>query len=147
MRPTSCSRPSSSRPRRRWRTSLSTISRCFRTFSLRKKRTDGRYWCRPSGRYRSAPIARGTPTRPITRAAEGYREPLLPHRFPLRGAVGAAWPGHTPDTVAPTATDEGEGATIHALIRVGEEALAPGPSRLPPDNPVCIIAEGIPEPL
>ena len=80
-------------------------------------------------------------------SAEKLLEPILALHDSIRDAVVDACAGHTPEQLATTASDDGEGDTIYAIDRVGEEALARGLSRLPPDEPVCIIAEGLAEPL
>src|SRR5216684_1875429 len=80
-------------------------------------------------------------------SAETLLEPILALHDSIRDAVVDACAGHTPEQLATTASDDGEGDTIYAIDRVGEEALARGLSRLPPDEPVCIIAEGLAEPL
>jgi hypothetical protein len=79
--------------------------------------------------------------------AETLLEPILALHDSMRDAVVDACAGQTPEELAATASDDGEGDTIYAIDRVGEEALARGLSRLPPDEPVCIIAEGLAEPL
>ncbi len=79
--------------------------------------------------------------------AETLLEPILALHDSMRDAVVDACAGQTPEQLAATASDDGEGDTIYAIDRVAEEALARGLSRLPPDEPVCIIGEGLAEPL
>src|SRR6266852_562712 len=79
--------------------------------------------------------------------AEKLLEPILALHDSMRDAVVDACAGQTPEQLAATASDDGEGDTIYAIDRVAEEALARGLSRLPPDEPVCIIGEGLAEPL
>jgi len=79
--------------------------------------------------------------------AEQLLEPMLALHDSIRDAVVAACAGQTPEQLAATASDGGEGDTIYAIDRVGEEALVRGLSGLPHDEPVCLVAEGLAEPL
>ena len=54
----------------------------------------------------------------------------------------------TPEQLAINATGSSDaGDTIYAIDRVGEEALVRGLSELARNEPVCVVAEGIPDPL
>ncbi len=79
--------------------------------------------------------------------AEKLLEPILALHDSIRDAVVDACAGQTPEQLAVAAGDDGEGDTIYAIDRVGEEALVPGLSGLPHDEPVCLISEGLAEPL
>ena len=79
--------------------------------------------------------------------AEQLLEPMLALHDSIRDAVVDACAGQTPEQLAATASDGGEGDTIYAIDRVGEEALVRGLSGLPHDEPVCLVAEGLAEPL
>src|SRR5947209_6454148 len=79
--------------------------------------------------------------------AEQLLEPMLALHDSIRDAVVDACAGQTPEQLAATASDGGEGDTIYAIDRVGEAALVRGLATLPGDEPVCLIAEGLAEPL
>src|SRR6266705_6512043 len=79
--------------------------------------------------------------------AEQLVEPILALHDSMRDAVVDACTGQTPEQLATTASDGGEGDTIYAIDRVGEEALTRGLSGLPHDEPLCLIAEGLAQPL
>src|SRR6266487_3800365 len=79
--------------------------------------------------------------------AEQLLEPILALHDSIRDRVVDACAGHTPEQLATTASDAGEGDTIYAIDRVGEEALTRGLSGLPHDEPLCLIAEGLDQPL
>src|SRR6266516_6926699 len=79
--------------------------------------------------------------------AEQLVEPILALHDSMRDAVVDACAGQTPEQLAATASDGGEGDTIYAIDRVGEEALTRGLSGLPHDEPLCLIAEGLAQPL
>lgn len=72
-------------------------------------------------------------------------EPLLALHDSIRGAVIAACERQTQEQLTVKAGDVGD--TIYAIDRVGEEALARGLNSLPASEPVCVIAEGLAEPL
>jgi len=79
--------------------------------------------------------------------AEQLLEPILALHDSIRDRVVDACAGHTPEQLATTASDAGEGDTIYAIDRVGEEALVRGLSAFPHDEPLCLIAEGLAHPL
>src|SRR5216117_2072781 len=79
--------------------------------------------------------------------AEQLLEPMLALHDSIRDTVVDACAGQTPEQLAATASDGGEGDTIYAIDRVGEEALVRGLSGLPHDEPLCLIAEGLAQPL
>ena len=72
-------------------------------------------------------------------------EPLLALHNSIRDAVVDACTRQTPEQLAATAGDAGD--TIYAIDRVGEEALVRALTSFPSDEPVCLIAEGLAEPL
>jgi len=77
--------------------------------------------------------------------AERLLEPILALHDSIRDAVVDACAGQAPEQLAATAGDAGD--TIYAIDRVGEEALVHGLSQLARDEPVCVVAEGTPDPL
>ena len=77
--------------------------------------------------------------------AERLLEPLLSLHGAIRDAVVDACARQATEQLAKPAGDAGD--TIYAIDRVGEEALVRGLSTLPRDEPVCLIAEGLAEPL
>src|SRR5213594_2629384 len=79
--------------------------------------------------------------------AEKLLEPMLALHDSIRDRVVDACAGHPAEQLATTASDDGEGDTIYAIDRVGEEALVRGLSGLPHDEPLCLIAEGLAQPL
>ena len=72
-------------------------------------------------------------------------EPILSMHDSIRDAVVDACAQQAPERLATKAGDTGD--TIYAIDRVGEEALVRGLANLPSDEPVCLIAEGLAEPL
>jgi len=78
-------------------------------------------------------------------SASKLLEPILALHDSIRDAVVDACAEQAPEQLAATAGDAGD--TIYAIDRVGEEALVRGLSELARDKPVCVIAEGIPDPL
>jgi len=76
---------------------------------------------------------------------ETLLEPILALHDSIRDAVVDACAGQAPEQLAATAGDAGD--TIYAIDRVGEEVLVGGLSGLARDEPVCVVAEGIPDPL
>ena len=80
-----------------------------------------------------------------TGGAEGLVEPILGLHESIRDAVLVACERQASEQLAQPAGDAGD--TIYAIDRVGEEALVRGLSGLPRDEPVCVIAEGLTEPL
>jgi fructose-1,6-bisphosphatase/inositol monophosphatase family enzyme len=81
-------------------------------------------------------------------SAEQLLEPIRALHDSIRDAVVDACARQTPEQLA-TADDAGEGGgdTIYAIDRVAEDALVRGLNELVQVDPVCVIAEGIPEPL
>src|SRR2546426_4813002 len=77
--------------------------------------------------------------------AERLLEPIQSLHAAIRDAVVEACARQAPDQLSATAGDAGD--TIYAIDRVGEEALVRGLSDLARDEPVCVVAEGIPDPL
>ncbi|HYX80881.1 MAG TPA: hypothetical protein VE714_00715 [Gemmatimonadales bacterium] len=74
-------------------------------------------------------------------------EPILALHNAIRDAVVDACVRQSLDQLASTANDTGEGDTIYAIDRVGENALLRGLSGLPANESVYVIAEGLDEPL
>ncbi|HKC39198.1 MAG TPA: hypothetical protein VKC15_06655, partial [Gemmatimonadales bacterium] len=77
--------------------------------------------------------------------AERLVEPILALHESIRDAVVEACSRQATEQLAATAGDAGD--TIYAIDRVGEEALVRGLATLPGDEPVCLIAEGLAQPL
>ena len=77
--------------------------------------------------------------------ADDLLEPILSLHAAIRDAVLDACARQAPEQLAAAAGDAGD--TIYAIDRVGEEALVRGLANLPSDEPVCLIAEGLAEPL
>jgi hypothetical protein len=77
--------------------------------------------------------------------AEALLEPILALHAAIRDAVVDACARQATEQLAKPAGDAGD--TIYAIDRVGEEALERGLSGLPRDEPVCVISEGLAEPL
>src|SRR5207244_13031140 len=75
--------------------------------------------------------------------AEQLLEPMLALHDSIRDAVVDACAGQTPEQLAATASDGGEGDTIYAIDRVGEEALVRGRSGLPRDGLGCRVQDGL----
>src|SRR5207245_11239736 len=64
------------------------------------------------------------------------------------GTVVDAFTRQTPEQLAINATGSSDaGDTIYAIDRVGEEALVRGLSELARNEPVCVVAEGMLDPL
>jgi len=78
-------------------------------------------------------------------SAERLLEPIQSWHAAIRDAVVDACARQATEQLAATAGDAGD--TIYAIDRVGEEALVRGLATLPGDEPVCLIAEGLAEPL
>ncbi|HEV8400112.1 MAG TPA: hypothetical protein VGQ18_09780 [Gemmatimonadales bacterium] len=76
--------------------------------------------------------------------AEGLLEPILALHHAIRAAVVAACERQASEQLAQRAGDAGD--TIYAIDRVGEEALVQGLAQLGPE-PICVVAEGIADPL
>src|SRR3989449_11143371 len=80
--------------------------------------------------------------------AERLLEPILSLHNSIRDAVVDACTRQTPEQLAFNATGWSDaGDTIYAIDRVGEAALVCGLSELARNEPVCVVAEGIPDPL
>jgi len=80
--------------------------------------------------------------------AERLLEPILSLHNSIRDAVVDACTRQTPEQLALNATGSSDaGDTIYAIDRVGEAALVRGLSELARNEPVCVVAEGIPDPL
>src|SRR5207247_4129113 len=78
-------------------------------------------------------------------SAEHLLEPIQTLHAAIRNAVVDACARQATEQLAATAGDAGD--TIYAIDRVGEEALVRGLATLPGDEPVCLVAEGLAEPL
>ena len=78
-------------------------------------------------------------------SAEHLLEPIQSLHAAIRDAVVEACARQATEQLAATAGDAGD--TIYAIDRVGEEALVRGLATLPGDEPVCLVAEGLAEPL
>jgi fructose-1,6-bisphosphatase/inositol monophosphatase family enzyme len=76
---------------------------------------------------------------------ELFLDPILGLHNAVRDAVVDACARQATEQLARPAGDAGD--TIYAIDRVGEAALERGLSGLPHDEPVCVIAEGLAEPL
>lgn len=76
---------------------------------------------------------------------EDLLEPILSLHDSIRDAVVDACARQALEQLAVTAGDAGD--TIYAIDRVGEEALVRGLSELARDEPVCVVAEGMSDPL
>ena len=72
-------------------------------------------------------------------------QPILELHDSIRDAVVGACERQTSDQLSHTAGDAGD--TIYAIDRVGEDALVRGLARLASEDPICLIAEGLAEPL
>jgi fructose-1,6-bisphosphatase/inositol monophosphatase family enzyme len=77
--------------------------------------------------------------------AERLLEPLRSLHGAIRDAVVDACARQATEQLAQLAGDAGD--TIYAIDRVGEDALVRGLGSLPRDESVCVIAEGLAEPL
>jgi fructose-1,6-bisphosphatase/inositol monophosphatase family enzyme len=76
---------------------------------------------------------------------ERLLEPILSLHDSIRRAVVDACERQASEELAQPAGDAGD--TIYTIDRVGEDALVHGLSGLARDEPVCVVAEGIPDPL
>src|SRR3989441_2241171 len=80
--------------------------------------------------------------------AERLLEPILSLHNSIRDAVVDACTRQTPEQLALNATGSSDaGDTIYAIDRVGEAALVRGLSELARNEPVCVVAEGMENPL
>src|SRR3989475_4566338 len=77
--------------------------------------------------------------------AERLLEPIQSLHAAIRDAVVEACARQATEQLAQPAGDDGD--TIYAIDRVGEAALVRGLATLPGDEPVCLVAEGLAEPL
>jgi hypothetical protein len=77
--------------------------------------------------------------------AERLLEPLLSLHAAIRDAVVDACARQAAEQLAQPAGDNGD--TIYAIDRVGEDALVRGLSSLARQEPICVIAEGLPDAL
>ena len=77
--------------------------------------------------------------------AERLLEPIRALHDSIRDAVVDACTRQVTEQLAQPAGDEGD--TIYAIDRVGEDALVRALTSFPSDEPVCLIAEGLAEPL
>ncbi len=77
--------------------------------------------------------------------AEPLLDPIRALHDSIRNAVVEACARQATEQLAATAGDAGD--TIYAIDRVGEEALVRGLATLPGDEPACLVAEGLAEPL
>jgi len=78
-------------------------------------------------------------------SAERLLEPIQSLHAAIRDAVVEACARQATEQLAQPAGDDSD--TIYAIDRVGEAALVRGLATLPGDEPVCLIAEGLAEPL
>src|SRR5213080_3162553 len=77
--------------------------------------------------------------------AEWLLEPLLALHAAIRDAVMDACARQAAEQLAQPAGDNGD--TIYAIDRVGEEALTRGLAAVAQAEPLCLVAEGMPDPL
>jgi fructose-1,6-bisphosphatase/inositol monophosphatase family enzyme len=77
--------------------------------------------------------------------AERLLEPILSLHTSIRDAVVDACARQAVEQLAQPAGDNGD--TIYAIDRVGEDALVRGLSAVARHEPICVIAEGLPEAL
>src|SRR5438874_372806 len=72
-------------------------------------------------------------------------EPILALHERIRDAVLDACTRQASELLAAVASDAGEGGdTIYAIDRVGEETLVEGLAELARQEPLCLVAEGLP---
>jgi len=76
---------------------------------------------------------------------ESLLEPILGLHESVRDAVLDACGRQAPEQLAAEAGDAGD--TIYAIDRVGEDALVRGLAPIAREQPICIIAEGLPAAL
>ena len=73
-------------------------------------------------------------------------EPIRALHERIRDAVVAACTAQAADLLAAVASDGGGGGdTIYAIDRVGEDALVAGLAELAREQPLCLVAEGLPD--
>jgi fructose-1,6-bisphosphatase/inositol monophosphatase family enzyme len=78
---------------------------------------------------------------------ERFLEPIKALHDAMRDAVVAACARQSSEQLAAPEDAPGTGDTIYAIDRVGEEALTGGLAELARTEPLCVIAEGLVEPL
>ena len=78
-------------------------------------------------------------------SAERLLEPLQSFHAAIRDAVVESCARQATEQLAQPAGDEGD--TIYAIDRVGEDALVRALTNFPSDEPMCLISEGLAEPL
>jgi fructose-1,6-bisphosphatase/inositol monophosphatase family enzyme len=78
-------------------------------------------------------------------SAERLLEPIQSLHAAIRDAVVESCARQATEQLAQPVGDEGD--TIYAIDRVGEEALVRALTSFPSDEPLCLIAEGLAEPL
>ncbi len=72
-------------------------------------------------------------------------EPIRALHERIRDAVVAACTRQTSELLAAVASDaEGDGDTIYAIDRVGEDTLVQGLADVAREEPLCLMAEGLP---
>jgi len=72
-------------------------------------------------------------------------EPIRALHERIRDAVVAACTRQTSELLAAVASDaEGDGDTIYAIDRVGEDMLVQGLADVAREEPLCLMAEGLP---
>src|SRR2546429_6714456 len=72
-------------------------------------------------------------------------EPIRALHERIRDAVVAACTRQTSELLAAVASDaEGDGDTIYAIDRVGEDTLVEGLADVAREEPLCLMAEGLP---
>ncbi len=76
---------------------------------------------------------------------ESLLEPILGLHDSVRDAVVDACARQAPEQLAAQAGDAGD--TIYAIDRVGEDALVRGLAAIAREQPICVIAEGLPAAL
>jgi fructose-1,6-bisphosphatase/inositol monophosphatase family enzyme len=69
--------------------------------------------------------------------------PILALHDRIRTSVVEAFSGQQPDTLSDVA-DDGVGDTIYAVDRVSEETLVAGLEEIASEEPICLVAEGLP---
>jgi hypothetical protein len=82
----------------------------------------------------------------VTDAAQ-LLEPILALHDRIRGAVVEACASQSAELLAAVASDaagDGGGDTIYAIDRVGEATLVAGLADLAREEPLCLVAEGLP---
>jgi len=78
---------------------------------------------------------------------ERFLEPIKALHDAMRDAVVAACARQSSEQLAAPEDAPGTGDTIYAIDRIGEEALTRGLAELARTEPLCVVAEGLAEPL